>query len=266
MRVAIITLSKEGARVAERILQGLPDARMFFHRDVDVDLDADRFESVVDLTSELFNAFEGLVYIAPCGVVARAVAPNIRSKKTDPAVVALDVGARYAVSLLSGHEGGANDLALAVSNIIGSEPVITTTSEALKTVIVGVGCRRGISSDRIVEAVNRGLEQVSISLDEVRLLASVDIKADEDGLLQAASELGIPLRFIASEEVRSSSREFEHSQFVEEKVNLPAVAEAAALLAGRRTQLILPKTASAGVTVAIARENCLWLESGPETR
>lgn len=266
MKIALITLSSEGARVAERISHGLPDARMFFHKDVDTDFDAERFDSVIALTRELFDEYEGLIFIAPSGVAVRAVAPNVRHKTSDPAVVALDVGARYAVSLLSGHEGGANDLALAVSNIIGSEPVITTTSEALKTAIVGVGCRRGISCEKIVEAINHALSSASIPLDEVRLLASVDIKANEEGLLRAASELGVPLRFIASEEVRSSAQEFERSEFVQEKVNLPAVAEAAALLAGRRTRLVLPKTAVNGVTVAVARESCLWSESGRETR
>ncbi len=47
-------------------------------------------------------------------------------------MVVVDVGARWAISLLSGHEGGANDLAVAVGNILAAEPVISTTSEALK--------------------------------------------------------------------------------------------------------------------------------------
>ena len=54
------------------------------------------------------------------------------------------------MSLLSGHEGGANDLALQIANLVGAEPVITTTTEALKSVIVGVGCRRGTEAERIV--------------------------------------------------------------------------------------------------------------------
>jgi cobalt-precorrin 5A hydrolase len=66
------------------------------------------------------------------------------------------------------------------------------------------------------------------------------------------------LRFIAAEEIRSTTKQFRHSRFVAKKVNLPAVAEPAALLAGRRTQLILPKTIFNQVTVAIARENSSW--------
>jgi cobalt-precorrin 5A hydrolase len=90
------------------------------------------------------------------------------------------------------------------------------------------------------------------------LLASADIKADEAGLKDAADSLGMVLRFIPSDDIRATALEFEYSDFVMEKVDLPAVAEPCALLAGRRTRLILKKKKYSGVTVAIAQENCLW--------
>jgi len=167
----------------------------------------------------------------------------------------VDVGARWAVSLLSGHEGGANDLALAVSNILFAEPIISTTTEAAKTLIVGIGCRRGTGSKQIVAAVNKTLADARLSLSEVRLLSSADLKADEPGLLEAARELGIPLRFIWSEEIRACISDFRHSDFVEERVHLPAVAEPCALLAGRRTKLIVRRMSYNGVTVAVAKES-----------
>ena len=57
------------------------------------------------------------------------------------------------ISLVSGHEGGANDLALRLANLIGAEPVISTSSEALKRIIVGVGCRRGTCAEWIMAAI-----------------------------------------------------------------------------------------------------------------
>jgi cobalt-precorrin 5A hydrolase len=90
------------------------------------------------------------------------------------------------------------------------------------------------------------------------MLASASLKAEEAGLLQAAEKLGLSLRFISAEEILSTRKYFQHSRFVARKVSLPAVAEPAALLAGRRTKLILPKTIFNQVTVAIARENCSW--------
>ena len=170
------------------------------------------------------------------------------------------------VSLLSGHEGGANALAVRIANLIGAEPVITTTTEALKSVIVGVGCRRGARADRIVSAIRSALDEAGVSLDEVRFIASADIKADEAGLLEAAEALDVPIRFIAGEEIRASLRDFARSAFVEKKVNLPAVAEPAALLAGRRTQFICRKKTYQGITVALSRELFSWSGSAPEGR
>jgi len=228
--------------------------------------EAERFSRIADLTASLFPVCRGLVYAAPCGVVVRAIAPLIRNKYEDPAVVVLDAGGRWAVSLLSGHEGGANSLAIRVANILGAEPVITTTTEALKSVIVGIGCRRGTPAERIVAAVQNVLADAGITLDEVRLLASADVKADEAGLLAAAEALGLPIRFIAAAEIRACLRDFSHTDFVREKVNLPAVAEPAALLAGRRTHFICRKKKINGITIALAREGFLWSESAPEVR
>jgi cobalt-precorrin 5A hydrolase len=218
----------------------------------------ERFRSIIELTHDIFDRYAGLVYVAPCGVVVRAVAPNLEHKTTDPAVVVVDVCARFAVSLLSGHEGGANDLTLQVANILGAEPVITTTTEARRNLIVGIGCKRGTPAEKIIDAVEEGLREAGLDSDHVRLLASADIKSDEAGLIAAAQKLGLPLRFIGSDEIRNTPLDFGQSDFVQEKVNLPAVAEPAALLAGRRTRLVLNKRRYDGVTVAVARESCSW--------
>jgi cobalt-precorrin 5A hydrolase len=257
MTLAVISLSQEGAHLADRLARTLSDCRLYLHESVSGTWNAERFSSILELTGTIFAKSGGLIYIAPCGVAVRAIAPHLVHKTQDPPVVVVDVYGRWAVSLLSGHEGGANDLAVTVANILAAEPVITTTTEALKTLIVGIGCRRGITSRQIVEAVAQTLNEAGLDLGKVRYLASADIKADETGLLAAAKEMSIPLRFISSDELRSCVRDFQHSDFVEEKVNLPAVAEPAALLAGRRTRLLVRKTVHDGVTVAVAEENCL---------
>ena len=264
MKIALISLSREGADLLRSLGASFLGSRLFLHEAVPRASRAQRFTSIIDLTREIFHEFDGLVYAAPCGVVVRAISPNLRDKRTDPAVVVVDAGGRFAISLVSGHEGGANALAIRVSNLLGAEPVITTTTEALKPIIVGVGCRRETEAFQIVTAVKEALRQAGADLSQVRLLASADVKADEKGLAQAATEMGIPLRFIRSEEIRTSAKTFARSSFVEKKVNLPAVAEPAALLAGRRTRLILPKTTYRGVTVAVARESFSWSESDPE--
>jgi cobalt-precorrin 5A hydrolase len=266
MKPALISLSEEGALLAFYLKKTWPEGEVFLHRQVPSNLPARRFDSIMTLTKEIFPRYEGLIYIMPAGVVVRSLAPHLNHKRQDPAVVVVDVGGRFAVSLLSGHEGGANELALSVGNILGAEPVITTSTEARKFLIIGIGCRRGAGAEAIKAAVLAALKEIAAGVDQVRYLASADIKADEKGLIKAAKELKVPLRFIASPEIRTTIKAFEHSEFVKSKVNLPAVAEASALLAGRRTQLILPRKIFNGVTIAIAGENFLWSASVPGDR
>ncbi len=233
------------------------EAKIFAHKIAGNHKGVKRFDSVMKLTGELFGKTKKLVYIAPCGVVVRAVAPHLKDKYSDPAVVVVDVGGRHAVSLLSGHEGGANALALEVANAIHAEPVISTTTEAEKNLIVGVGCRKGAKAEDLVAAVSGALEKVGAGIGEVRWIVSAELKSGEPGLIAAAEMLGVGLRFISHREIILTARKFGRSKFVEEKVRLPAVAEPCALLGGKRTELILCKTILRGATVAIAKENCL---------
>ncbi|MEI7947460.1 MAG: cobalamin biosynthesis protein CbiG, partial [bacterium] len=143
--IDIITLSELGCRVAKRLQGTLPNSAIHV-QDKAVEKCANAgmrecanvkvFSRTSDLIAECFNTTEGIVFIGPCGIMVRALAPLIKSKLSDPPIVVVDVMGRYAVSLLSGHEGGANDLTLRVANIIGAEPVITTTSDAEKNLIV----------------------------------------------------------------------------------------------------------------------------------
>jgi cobalt-precorrin 5A hydrolase len=266
MNAAFITLSREGSALFDRLRNSFDGLDCFLHESAGPQEGATLFTHIQEVTESLFPRYRALIFAAPCGVVVRSLGPCVRNKLTDPAVVVLDVGARWCVSLLSGHEGGANALAIQIANVLGAEPVITTTTEAVKDVIAGVGCRRGAACDPIVAAVRATLVRAGVDLARVRLLASADVKANEPGLLEAANKLNLPLRLISSEEIRSSRRAFAHSAFVQSKVGLPGVAEPAALLAGRRTQLLLPKTKYPGVTVALARECCMWSASAPDIR
>lgn len=107
-------------------------------------------EPVGAWTGRMFGRVDGLVYIGAAGIAVRAIAPYLKDKMTDPAVVAVDELGTYAVSLLSGHVGGANRLAKAVAGILGAKPVITTASDVhgLEAVDVWAADRKLRLSDR----------------------------------------------------------------------------------------------------------------------
>lgn len=245
MKTAVVILNESGKKTGERLVKGLKDDAVLYMPQGDLSI----------LTGKIFHKYDGLVFIMALGIVIRVIAPHIRNKVTDPAVVVVDDVGRYAISALSGHEGGANELAIRVANILGSEPVITTGSEARKDLIVGVGCRKGISSANVKEAIIGALKEAGCARNKVRFIATVDLKAKEKGLLDAASMLGIPIRIISREEIAACAKNYTKSQVVTRRLGIGGVCEPAALLGGRRTRLILKKKIHKGVTVAIAREN-----------
>ena len=84
---------------------------------------------VMAWAAEAFSSCDALLFIGACGIAVRAIAPHVKSKLTDPAVVVMDEMGRFIVPLLSGHVGGANALALALAEKTGAQPVVTTATD-----------------------------------------------------------------------------------------------------------------------------------------
>ena len=128
---ALISVNRAGGALAARLAAALPGCactRYAFHRYAGPG--EQPFTSLSALTGELFPRYRALVFLAACGIAVRAVAPHLRHKATDPAVVAVDTGGRFAVPLVSGHLGGANSLARHIAQVLGATPVITTATDA----------------------------------------------------------------------------------------------------------------------------------------
>lgn len=263
MIVALIAFSPDGATLATKIkasLEAEMDISIYLirrhHRD-------DRylpFDSVHTLTADLFYRVDALCFIAACGIAVRAVAPLLVSKLKDPAVVVCDETGRFALSLLSGHAGGANELAQKIAQKIGATPVITTASDChlangelsrQKNLVLGIGCRRGLTAETIERAVTIMLWDQRIPLLRISAMATIDVKKDEAGLQEFASAHHIPLHFFKAAQLSSLQGDFTASERVKKAVGVDNVCERAATLYAEKGHLILPKTTRDGVAIAV---------------
>lgn len=129
--ITLFAYSRKGMDTARRIGEALEGELRFFTAER---LAGDGFLPIpkpsAPLYEEAFNTSDALVFVSSCGIAVRSVAPYIRSKTTDPAVIAADETGRFVIALLSGHLGGANALAERIAKATGAIPVITTATDS----------------------------------------------------------------------------------------------------------------------------------------
>lgn len=338
----VVGLTSNGLEIAGKIADKLTTAQLWApERWVGHFPQAKPFGKVSEVVSDSFSVGNDLVCVMAAGIVVRTIAPYIRSKDRDPAVVVVDEKGRYAISLLSGHLGGANSLSKRVAKILGGEAVITTATDvnalpafdvfasqkrlvienldrvrtihmallngekvnvvdewdilgeeieqdggahlmsldmesALlsqkpavyighaernwpehwlilrpRTLIAGVGCNRGTRSEEIIGLIKSTFHQENIALSSLKTIASIDAKANEPGLLEAARILGVNTVWFSREKL--APIDVPHpSPTVKKHMGVQSVCEAAALLAARTDRLLIPKKKSRNVTLAVA--------------
>ena len=121
IRIAIIAVTEKGKNTAEKIALELENVDVFFQK-----------RGIKELTGELFNKYECIIFVSACGIAVRCISPFLKSKFEDPAVLVVDDNGNNVISLLSGHIGGANEITLKIADVLNANPVITTSTDTNK--------------------------------------------------------------------------------------------------------------------------------------
>lgn len=366
--IAVVSITRQGTVLALRLLETLPRCTVFVpaRHGFAVAMGAKPYDRLRDIFPDLWGKYRGMVCIMATGIVVRSVAPLLRSKTLDPAVVVVDERGQYVISLLSGHVGGANRMAQVVASLLGAQAVITTGSDVARkvaldtmalaqglvmedmtwaarvttalmddepfwiydpdahlapyramlsnalwvaeavpatasraqdfqkvqkslqtafdaagmdpgvlagvwvsvsrkpklyravvlrprTLVVGVGCNRNTPAEEILQVMHDVLDQHHLAVKAVRTLASVDVKENEKGLLEAARAWSCPIVFLSKETLQTQVVP-NPSSVVHRHIGVYSVCEAAALQAARNGRLIVQKEKTPNVTVAVAKD------------
>ena len=160
-QIAIAGFTANGCVLAQKIANELEGARAWAPRRIAEEVGLPGFDSVGAWAGEAFaQGCDGIVFVGACGIAVRAMAPYVASKMHDPAVVCVDEAGRWAISLLSGHVGGANDLARRIARIVGATPVVTTATDARGAFAIdewATRCGLVIANPQLIKCVSGAL-------------------------------------------------------------------------------------------------------------
>ncbi|MBQ9032294.1 MAG: cobalamin biosynthesis protein [Parasporobacterium sp.] len=334
MKIAIIAFSRQGIRTAQKAAGcfAASQVRCFTIRRFVQEFP--EFAGIPDPAGEFYREqFEWadlMIFVCALGITVRKIAPWVKDKRTDPAVVSMDERGEFAIAVLSGHIGGANRYAQQIAEKLGGKAVITTATDINhrfsvdawavsrgmhiddmkiakeisaailerdlpircdlpvdsgypqgtipcsltrpeagiliswkveepfsptlrlipKVVHLGIGCRKGVSADRIEQSVSKVLAEHAIDPRAVKGVWTIDLKAEEEGLKELCRTRNWPLRVCSAEELKQVPGDFSASEFVQSVTGVDNVCERAALIDADR--LIVRKTAADQVTVAAA--------------
>ena len=335
---AYIGITEAGLKIAGRLKDRLDGHILSTERHGAL---ADRsFSAFSDMVDYAFKHYTELVFIMALGIVVRSTAPYVEDKYADPAIVVVDDLGLHAISFLSGHIGGANELTLRIAEIIGAHPVITTATDIhgkgafelylrargiepephreickwanmelveerpiwvidenaflalpigctaglqsmledypegqviyigdcdtprlrqkckalipTKNLVIGLGFRKGKTQQELLSAIKETLKSHGLNFEAIKTIATIGLKAKEEGLMKLSETYHIPVTIIAESDIKEIQQLFNSSSFVNETLGITSVSEPCAYLASSG-QLIYEKWIVNGVTVAVGK-------------
>lgn len=297
--------------------------------------EAEHIKYTKDSVPAIWPSARAIVFIMASGIAVRSIAPYLQDKTKEPAVVVMDDKGRNIISLLGGHEAGANLITAEIAAHLGSNPVITTAtdghdllsidmfakdhdllienrdalaaisrrhietgtlrvycetpitlpngyeavsspdnadviisprifkSKALmvrpRTLVLGVGLNSGTSADEIERAVTTLLSRHGLSPSALRIIATHEKKTSEPGLIEFAGRRGLRVLGISTEELNALPN-VTQSPAAKKALGVQAVSEPAAILAAFGGPLIVYKTKSGNLTLAVAQSKATILD------
>ncbi len=248
LKITIFSLTDAGSKLAQQLQSKISNA-VHLHKPV----------NFIETAQQHFLNGERCVFICATGIVMRALAPVLKDKHTDPAVLVLDDRGQFVIPLLSGHEGGANALAAEIADFLGAQLVITSAADYTKAVyVIGIGCDKGCPESYLLELLKKATTSLNNEIISSSL-ASIDLKQNEQALVSLAKSLNIPLKCYSAEKLREVEEQLSvKSDIVFNEVGCYGVAEAAALVAaseltGKPAELVLNKIKNKRATLAIVK-------------
>ncbi|MBK1812381.1 cobalt-precorrin 5A hydrolase [Clostridium sp. YIM B02505] len=350
MKVAAICINSQGKKLYENI-----------NKYISLDLFNKNHNepfNISEVVGEIFKKqkYDALIFFTSTGIAVRAIAPYIKSKDKDPAVLVIDVLGKYVISLLSGHLGGANELSMEIAKLIKAEPIITTATDNMgliapdmiaknnnlviddlkkakeiaallvagekvffideekkiptpegyideaydkqncdtknlentcyhentinnnneklatvivtnkekylnkdntlclirKNIILGIGCRKDYSVDKMREIVIGKLKEFGFHKSAVKTVATVEVKKNEEAIKKLTEYLEADFKIASLKEIEKIQHRYKGSDFVEKTIGVRAVCEPSVEIFGGT--LITEKLSIDGMTLCIGVE------------
>jgi len=326
MKYAVITFTEKGDQIAEILASSLNIDLYSKKKQINFDFK--------EISKKVMENYKGIIFISSTGIAVRAIAPYIRSKDIDPAVLVIDNSCNYVISLLSGHLGGANEYALEVSRILDAQPIITTATDNLgiyapdmiakdngliienlkkakeiaallvegkkigffdekrimqtpagysssledicgvlyissneninnrfegmnvptlklvrQNIVLGIGCRKNYSSEKMQQTVIRMLKEYNIDIKAIKVIATVEVKKDEMAIKALVDYFKCQLKIFTIEDIRPIQHKFYGSDFVEKTIGVRSVCEPCVELSGAK--ITINKMKLDGMTLCI---------------